>query len=132
MIILVFGNPDVDVDSLPLKILPELSNKFPDIDFQFKDPNEDWDLSSIDSVKKTGRITVLDTVFGLEKVTVIEDINKFTLAPKVSMHDFDALSNLRYLIKLGKIKSVTVIGVPPDITEIEAVEQISEILKKLK
>lgn len=33
------------------------------------------------------------------------------------MHDFDALMQLRLLQRLGKLKEVTIIGVPPEMDE---------------
>lgn len=116
MIIFVFGNPDLAEDSLPLKILPRLRERFSDIQFVTVDPNEEWDVPE--------EIVVIDTVMGLpaggEKVTIFHDLEKFISAPRVTMHDFDALAQLRYLQKLGKIKKVTVIGVPSALSEDEA------------
>ena len=45
------------------------------------------------------------------------------------MHDFDALANLRYLKKLGKLEKVRVIGVPEEIGEEEVVESVCKLLK---
>lgn len=80
--------------------------------FVVVDPNEEWDVPE--------DIVVIDTVMGIEKVTVLNGLEKFVAAPRVTMHDFDALAQLRYLQKLGKIKKVTIIGVPPAISENEA------------
>jgi hypothetical protein len=45
------------------------------------------------------------------------------------MHDFDFLTNLQYLTKLGKIKKIKIIGVPPDMKESEAIKKVSAILR---
>lgn len=121
--IFVFGNPDLDFDSLPLKILPRLQEQFPDIQFNIVDPNEEWDMPE--------EVVVIDTVVGMEKVAMLNGLEQFVAAPRVTMHDFDALAQLRYLQKLGKIKKVTVIGVPPSISEDEALEVVSEMIKSL-
>ncbi len=121
MIIFVFGNPDLQEDSLPLRILPKLREKFPDIRFEVKDPNEEWDVPE--------ELTVFDTVMGINGVKVMDDIKVFSAAPRVSMHDFDALTNIRYLIKLGKIKKIKVIGISPSMNEPDAVEAVSAVLK---
>jgi len=102
--IFVFGNLDLVMDSLPLKMLPELRKKFPQIEFVVQDPNEEWEVPE--------NLVVLDTAVGIKEVMVFDDLEKFTPPPRVSMHDFDALTNLRYLKKLGKLKSVKIIAVP--------------------
>ncbi len=124
MTIFVFGNPDLEEDSLPLRILPQLCERFPDIDFQVKDPNEEWDIE--------GEMIILDTVFGIEDIKVFDDIKKFDTTPRVSMHDFDALANIRLLIKLGKIKAIKIIGVPPMMNEEDAFLHISESINSIK
>lgn len=120
MTIFVFGNPDLDFDSLPLKILPRLRERFSDIQFITVDPNEEWDMPE--------DVVVIDTVVGIEKVMMLDGLEKFVAAPRVTMHDFDALAQLRYLQKLGKIKKVTVIGIPPTISESKAFEEVSAML----
>jgi hypothetical protein len=127
--IFVFGNPDLPMDSFPLRILPELRATFSNssttkigssdfkVEFVVVDPNEEWEVPE--------ELVVLDTVVGLKNVVVFEDLEKFIPAPNISMHDFDALANLRFLKKLGKIKRVQVIGVPP----LEAFE--GEVLAKI-
>jgi hypothetical protein len=116
--IFIFGNPELAMDSLPLKILPELQKAFPAIKFEVKDPNEEWEVPE--------ELTVIDTVIGPKEVTVFEDLDAFAGAPQMTMHDFDALANLKYLKKLGKLKKIMIIGVPPEISEKEAVEGIKK------
>lgn len=120
MKIFVFGNEDLKEDNLPIKILPDLEKKFPTIIFEIKDPNEEWDVPE--------EIFIIDTAVGLKEITVFDDLTKFAKVPRVGMHDFDALTNLRYLWKLGKIKKIKIIAVPGNLTESEAIKKISEIL----
>lgn len=119
--IFVFGNEDLKEDSLSLRILPELKKRFPGIEFEIKDPNEEWE--------DTEEITLIDTIVGISVIEVFDDLEKFQSAPRVGMHDFDALSNLRYLQKLGKIRKVKIIGVPPDMDKEEVIKKITKILK---
>lgn len=119
----VFGNINVDNDSLPLRIMPKLQEKFPDIEFEIKDPNEEWDVSEMEE------LIVIDTAVGIKKVTIFNNLDKFSKVPKVGMHDFDALTNLRYLWKLGKIKKIKIIGIPPDMEEEEAIKKVSATLR---
>jgi len=98
-----------------------LRERFPGIEFVVKDPNEEWDMPE--------DVIVLDTVVGIKEVKLFEDIDKFKPAPSLSMHDFDALANLRFLKKLGKLNTVKVIGVPVDVGEEKAVEEIGRLLE---
>ena len=118
--IYIFGNPDLPADSLPLKILPELRNKFPQLQFEVKDPNEEWDVPE--------ELTIIDTVEGIEKVTIFDDLAKFVRVPRLTLHDFDALSNLLYLQKLGKLKKIKIIGLLPMAPPDEVLKVVSAIL----
>ncbi len=104
MKILIFGNPDLDFDSLPLRILPELKKRLPKVDFEIKDSNEEWETLE--------NLIIIDTVLGIDKPTVFDDLENFSAPPRVSLHDFDAYTNLKYLQKLGKIKKIKIIGLP--------------------
>ena len=121
--IFVFGNVDLPEDSLPLKILPELQKRFPEIQFEIKDPNEEWETEE--------EIIVLDTAVGIKEITVFDNLEKFSKVPRVGMHDFDALTNLRYLWKLGKIKKIKIIGVPQNFEGSRAIQEMSNILGRI-
>lgn len=123
MTIFIFGNPDLIGDSLPLRILPKLREKFPQINFEHKDSNEEWDIPK--------DLIVLDTVLGIEDVIVFNDISKFDSTPRVSMHDFDAITNIRLLVKLGKIKKIKTIGIPSNMKESIVLNKVSDILRIL-
>ncbi len=123
MKIFVFGNADLEEDNLPLRILSQLIEKFPKIQFEVKDPNEEWEIEDEEE------INILDTAIGIKEVTVFDSLEKFGKVPRVGMHDFDALTNLRYLQKLGKIKKIKIIAVPQGFGEAEALEEIIKILK---
>lgn len=122
MIIFVFGNPDLQMDALPLRLVPQLQAKFPKHEFLIKDPNEEWDVPE--------KLVVIDTVRGINEVTKFDGLGSFASAPRVSMHDFDALTQLRFLHKLGKLKEVTIIGVPPKLDKRKAFDNISALLEK--
>ena len=120
MTIYFFGNPDVLMDSLPLRLLPKLREYFPKVVFEVMDPAEEWNVPE--------DVVVLDTVEGISDVVLFDDLEKFIPAPRLSMHDFDALANVRFLKKLGKIKSVKVIGVPFGTGEQDVFEKVVRIL----
>ncbi|MEK7634976.1 MAG: hypothetical protein AAB446_00915 [Patescibacteria group bacterium] len=121
--IFVFGNMDLEMDNLPLRILSQLVKKFPGIEFVVKDPNEEWEVLE--------ELVVLDTAVGIKEVTIFDSLEKFSKPPRVGMHDFDALTNLRFLWKLGKIKKIKIIAVPQNLKEDEAVLEVSKILEKI-
>ncbi len=122
MTVLVFGNPDLPSDSLPVRILPELQRRLPDVEFLHLDPNEEWELPE--------EITVIDTVVGVKEPRVFPGLDDFSPAPNLSMHDFDAYANLRLLMKLGRLKSVRVVGLPPSMDETAAADWAAENLPK--
>jgi len=107
MKIYVFGNQLIDEDSVPLKISPKLKKIFPDIKFIQVDPNENFpDANEKDLV-------IIDTVKGLKKICLIQfsDLEMIKKSP-VSPHDYDLLFHLQLLMKLGKVNSVMIIGLP--------------------
>jgi len=122
MHIYIFGNPDLEFDSLPLRLLPALEKTFPDIDFVVLDPNEEWKIPD--------EMVMIDTVVGIKEMTVFDDLKHFIEAPRVSVHDFDAFFNLIYLQKLGKLKKIKIFGIPPEMSENEAREILTKEIEK--
>jgi hypothetical protein len=122
MTIFIFGNPDLEADSLPLRVLPALKKHFPEIDFMVLDPNEEWKIPD--------EMVMIDTVVGIKELTIFNDLKHFIEAPRVSVHDFDAFFNLIYLQKLGKLKKIKIFGLPPDMTEATAEEVLTNAIKK--
>ncbi|MCK5027342.1 MAG: hypothetical protein KAS07_02910 [Candidatus Pacebacteria bacterium] len=115
-VIYVFGSTILKEDSLPIEMVPELKKRCPDFDFQIKDPNEEWDIPE--------ELIVIDTVMGISKIHIFESIDEFTQFPKVSIHDYDALSNLLFLKKLGRLKKIKIIGIPSMIDKQKALEGV--------
>ena len=132
MEIYIFGNPDIEADSMPFRLLPALKREFPDIRFLAKDPNEEWDLTGLATNSRPIPLIVLDTAIGIEKVTIFDGLESFSAAPRVSMHDFDALSNLRFMKKLGKIDKVTVIAVPPTSDPEDVLDGVKRAISEIK
>ena len=121
--VFVFGNPDVAVDATPVELLPALRERFPAIEFLFLDPNEEWEIPD--------PLLVIDTVMGIPGIHVFHGLDEFTKTPSISVHDFDALSQLRLLKKLGKLGEVTIIGISPLLSMEEAKVKISDSLSAL-
>ena len=120
MNVFIVGNPDLDFDSLPLRILPRLKKKFPEISFQIKDPNEEWDASK--------DFIIIDTVRGLKKVKVFSSLKYFISSPKITLHDFDVLDHLKLLEKIGKLPKIKIVAIPATISERKAFNKVSAIL----
>lgn len=136
MKILVFGNPLLKQDSLPLKLLPKLRLKFPNIDFQEIDPTENLEPFLNTDTPNTehrtpGDLVAIDTIKSINKITIINDINQLHANKIYSMHDFDLALNLKLLKKLNIIESVKIIGIPMDMSEEEALVQISKLIPRL-
>ncbi len=124
MKILVFGNPFLEEDSLPLRILPRLRKEFPKIEFIEIDPSE--------GLEKFGKnLIILDSVLGIEKVEVINSIEQLETTKVCSMHDFDLGYNLKILKKLGMLESVKIIGVPGELDEQKCFEGVCGVLKDI-
>ncbi len=124
MKILVFGNPLLEFDNLPLKLIPKLQKKFPKIEFIEFDPTEELEKQGKDLI-------IIDTVEDIKKITIIESIDKISKTKLYSMHDFDLGYNLKILKKLNLIDSIKIIGIPMKISEEDALKGIEQELKKL-
>ncbi len=122
MQIFIFGNPDLEMDSLPIRLLPVLEKRFPDIDFVVLDPNEEWKIPE--------EMVMIDTVVGIKELTVFNDLKHFIEAPRVSVHDFDAFFNLIYLQKLGKLKKIKIFGLPSGVDEFTAEDSLTKEIDK--
>ena len=125
MKILVFGNMLVEADSLPLRLMPKLKNFFPSIEFK--------EFDTAENLEDEGRdLIILDTAFGIENVTLIDDVDTLQLSKTASMHDFDLPITLRILIKLKAIDSVKIIAIPAGYDEKKALPEIKEIIGNLR
>jgi hypothetical protein len=119
--VFVLGNPLLEEDSLPLRLLPGLREAFPAVEFREIDPTED--------LRVLGRRPILiDTVVGPKDVVVLNGTERVEDGPKCSMHDMDLGMSLKLMTKAGMIDSVTIIGVPAAMKEKEALEKTKRIL----
>lgn len=107
MKIYVFGNPLIEEDSLPIKLIPQLKKKFPKVQFIIADPNENFPPTS------EKNLIILDAVKGLKEPGILDldDLEKTSNTP-ISPHDYDLLFHLLLLKKRKKLNKATVIGIP--------------------
>lgn len=122
MKIYVIGNPLVDEDSAPLKMLPLLKKSFPKIDFQTADPNENFPPEGEKD------LIIIDTVKGIKKPMLL-DLDDFDAVKKtpVSPHDYDLLFHLLLLKKTKRLGKVVIIGV----TSGDDLEEVKKIILQL-
>ena len=122
--ILVFGNPLVRNDSLPLSILPALRKEFPSIDFR--------ELDGIDDIQNEGRsLVILDSAEGIEEPVIIKDARLIESGKKYSVHDFDLGQNIRLLCRIGSIEDVTIICIPRIMDRKDALEKTSRLIRSI-
>ena len=120
--ILIFGNHLVKQDNLPLRILPQLKQKFPNIEFKEIDSTENLQ-QELDENKN---LTIIDTAIDIQEIKTItlktqDDFKKLQLPNSLSMHDFDLAYNLRLLKKVNLINEVKIICLPMNMSEDEAI-----------
>ncbi len=101
----VLGNPLEEVDALPIKFLPRLREAFPSFDFVEIDPTENF--------PEEEHLVIVDTIINATQVIVWTDVNAIKSSPSYSLHDFDLGMTLKLMKKMGKLKQVTIFGVPP-------------------
>ena len=120
----VFGNPDLAMDSLPIKLVKVLKKDFPSITFRVEDPNE-LDLP----IQKHWML--LDTVKDLAQVQLLalSDISKNVM--RVTAHDFDLATHLLLAKKIRKNLEVQIIGVPMHYDQEKALKEVRSILQKI-
>jgi len=123
--VLVFGNPLLGDDSLPLRLLPKLRERFPSAEFVEFDPED-----GLEKEAKRGALLIIDTVQGIRKVSLLteKDVGRLELCGRCSMHDFDLAWGLKILQKLGLLGEVRIIGVPARMGEKQALSAVSSLL----
>ncbi|MFA6587463.1 MAG: hypothetical protein WCT08_00170 [Patescibacteria group bacterium] len=122
MEIWIFGNPDLPEDSLPIKLLPILQKTYPKHKFILQDPLDEWQMPA--------KLFIIDTIKGLDKVQVFKSLQEFENAPRVTMHDYDLLTNLAFLKKLNKLPEFQILGIPPEMAFEQALENVKAKLSE--
>lgn len=116
----VFGNDRVEEDSIPIRILPKLRERFPELEFVEFDPTEDFPNEK--------KMIILDTVMGIDNVVVFGDLDKVELEKRFSLHDFDLGMQLKIMKKMDEGFEVKIIGVPAEMNEEEAMKEVESII----
>jgi len=129
VLILVFGNRSHEKDSAALDAVPLLSERFPDIEFR--------EVDAVEELEDFGEdLVILDTVLGIDSPRIFEGLDVFSLSPTYSVHDFDLPIYLKLLKKLGRLKNVTIIGVPanrkPETGNMKFLAELESLILKIK
>jgi Ni,Fe-hydrogenase maturation factor len=121
----VFGNEDVSVDNVPLTMSKKLAAEFPMLDFVRVAPNADLPFADQETV------IIFDTIQGIPTIRIFheQDLKHLVLSPRTSVHDFDLGFQLKFLMKIGKLKYITLIGLPMGVDV--PYDSIQETFKKL-
>lgn len=120
-VIFILGNPLLENDSLPVAIKPLLIRNFPDFEFKHVDPSEGDEIS--------GNPVIIDTVIGIKKIRVFKNLTDFQKSPRNSVHDYDLHLYLGLMLKLKKISSFTIIGIPEKYTVKKAFLEVSKKIR---
>ena len=121
----VFGNPDVKIDSLVVKLVPRLKEKFLKIEFRVEDPSEGL------KPPEKGMWVILDVAKGVDRIRVFEDLDKLVTEKRVSLHDYDVPMELKLLKRIGKVKKIKIVAVPMEMDKKKALEEITKILEDI-
>jgi Ni,Fe-hydrogenase maturation factor len=108
MKVYVFGNKDSELDNKAFVVAKRLKKSFPKLEFVEVGLNSDLPFNPNEHVY------ILDAVEGIPEPVLIEndDLDKLVSKSSTSVHDFDLGFQLKYLKKLNKLGSVTIIGIP--------------------
>ena len=120
--IYILGNPLLVNDNLPIRLMPKLQKLCPMFFFQQFDPTEELPVG-IDK-----ELILIDTVIGIDKVEIFHNLSHFNISPRVSVHDYDLPINLGLMEKLGKIKKITIFGVPSKGNEEKIIKELINLL----
>jgi hypothetical protein len=109
MKIIVFGLENEDA------ILSRLRKRFPSVGFLKYD-------KSIELEEEGPELIALDSVKGIEGVSLIDDLD--SISPGKAVAGSDSMITLRILLKIGSLKSVKIIAVQMGVGEQEAFDGI--------
>ena len=124
--ILVFGNPLVDKDKLPLELIPYLTKRFPEIEFK--------EFDSIEDLQNEGPVIyIIDSVQNIENVTILYNIDQIEISNSLyTIHDLDLGYMLKLMKKVHMIDKVIIFGIPINtLSKIEILNQLEEKIRSI-
>ena len=67
---------------------------------------------SFKGIEETEKLFIMDVAEGIERVQLLEDLNKLETMHPISGHDFDLAMELKMLQKVEKIGKIKIIAIP--------------------
>lgn len=119
--VLCFGNEFVEGDKTAKKI----SNKITIPGYELEKCHDG------DEILQHKDFIILDVVENIDKVTLIEDVDKLQYCKSVSCHDLDLTFYLKLAKELGLIREIRIIGVPQRGNLEEIKKDVEKILNSL-
>ena len=102
----LFGNPDLENDSMPFRVEKYLKKKMRKVEFAHEDPNGDCEPPP------DGEWIIIDSVQGISTPKIFREVDDIILSKSLTMHDYDLGMHLKLLKKIHPDISVKIIGVP--------------------
>ena len=122
MTIYYFGNPLFSLDSMAPKVVETLKEQHADISFCHTDPTEQWWQGERNPI-------LIDTVVGLDTVHLFRSLESFEDMPRrITPHDYDLLMDLSLLLKIKKIESFALIGLPEKGNITKIIQQVDALI----
>ncbi len=127
MKITVFGNPDLEIDNLPIRLLPKLREAFPGIEFETEDPNN-LDLPDVAPGEEW---VIMDAVAGIKDVCWLPVDDIATPTAHLTAHDYDLASYLLLAKKALGALPIRILGIPMEMEERRAERDIRQFLEEI-
>jgi len=104
--LLVFGSEDYSFDNGAVKLIKYLTKQLPGWKInKLLRPEQLMQFIGTDFV-------ILDVAEGMDKPTLIMNLENIGYESKVTSHDFDLASFLKILNELGQIRNVNIVAIP--------------------
>lgn len=122
--ILCFGNEYVEEDNLAFEIGRELKKE----GFHIMKCNSPFELENY----TIDEVCILDVVEGIKNIKCFNDIDIIKKENSVTLHDLDLSFYLKLMKELGRIKKVSIIGIPKNYSKEKALKEVKEKLQFVK
>lgn len=121
--VLCFGSEGMEGDDLAFAVCQELVGYSDDI--QFVKCDTPMDILGYAGGKD---LYILDSIKGIDKVSLFESVDKFRRTKSVTVHDNDLGLMLKVLIEMKMLPDVRIIGIPIGSNAESVVGEVRRIL----
>ena len=123
MNIFIFGNRYYEKDSALVPLLPRLRKNFPGHHFFHQDPTENF-------LRTNEPLIIIDTVDGIDKVTIFGNLDSFQGSKSITTHDYDLFTDLMLRKKLKTLPPLTIIGVPTKLNADDIIAALQTVIDR--